>query len=187
MAVSQPILLRAEDGSAYVRVKPFKIPDADTTYVPEDGELCVFQDRLYVGDGTTIHGIAAGLDDSNYAKLNQANTFGSPMSIVRTSPGVASFTMGSLNGGGLIYIDGRQGLGSGGLLSLGPYNASSLAGQILWTDTGNGHWTVNPHAVSVYCKGTLFVVAYNNGSITKYRWMDLSSTNANWNYSTTAP
>ena len=40
---------------------------------------------------------------------------------------------------------------------------------------------------SYYFKEPYFVIAYKDGATVKYRYMDLTSTNANWIYTTTAP
>ena len=39
----------------------------------------------------------------------------------------------------------------------------------------------------VYFKGGKYVVAYNDGGTKKYRYIDLTSTNATWTYTTSAP
>ena len=41
--------------------------------------------------------------------------------------------------------------------------------------------------IHVYTRNDKFIVAYRSGATTKYRYMDLTSTNANWTYTTTAP
>ena len=40
---------------------------------------------------------------------------------------------------------------------------------------------------TTYTKGGKYVIAYNDAGTTKYRYMDLTSTNATWTYTTTAP
>jgi hypothetical protein len=39
----------------------------------------------------------------------------------------------------------------------------------------------------MYIKGDKFIVQFNDGGTIKYRYMDLTSTNADWTYTTTAP
>jgi hypothetical protein len=39
----------------------------------------------------------------------------------------------------------------------------------------------------VYFKGGKYVVAYNDAGVLKYRYIDLTSTNATWTYTTSAP
>lgn len=39
----------------------------------------------------------------------------------------------------------------------------------------------------MYIKGDKFIVQFNDGGTIKYRYMDLTSTNADWIYTTTAP
>ena len=41
--------------------------------------------------------------------------------------------------------------------------------------------------VVIYLKSSKYVIAYNDSGTVKYRYMDLTSTNADWTYSTTAP
>lgn len=49
------------------------------------------------------------------------------------------------------------------------------------------HPTIASGETAVYTKGNYYVVAYNDGGTMKYRYMDLTSTNATWTYNTVAP
>jgi len=57
----------------------------------------------------------------------------------------------------------------------------------VWLKSQSAHPTVSTGENRVYVKGSYFVIAYNNGGATKYRYLTLTSTNADWTYSTTAP
>ncbi|HHH52630.1 MAG TPA: hypothetical protein ENK91_03145 [Bacteroidetes bacterium] len=49
---------------------------------------------------------------------------------------------------------------------------------------------VNPDAdgeTRVYIKDNKYIIQYNDGGTIKYRYMDLTSTDATWTYTTTAP
>jgi hypothetical protein len=46
--------------------------------------------------------------------------------------------------------------------------------------------TAGSHAV-IYIKGDKFIVAYNHGGTAKYRYIDLTGTDATWTYTTTPP
>lgn len=58
--------------------------------------------------------------------------------------------------------------------------------EVTWVDRSS-HPTLAVGESMEYRKGTLFVIAYNDGGTTKYRYLDLTSTDAAWTYTTTAP
>ncbi len=45
----------------------------------------------------------------------------------------------------------------------------------------------NGSELRVYMKADKYIIAYNHGGTMKYRYLDLTSTNATWTYTTTAP
>jgi hypothetical protein len=61
-----------------------------------------------------------------------------------------------------------------------------LTGIRQMLDKGS-HPTLATGELADYRKGSLYVIAYNDGGTTKYRYLDLTSTDAVWTYTTTAP
>lgn len=53
--------------------------------------------------------------------------------------------------------------------------------------------SATPHAPiqdtesQVYSKGNKFIIRFDDGGTMKYRYLDLTSTDATWTYTTTAP
>lgn len=63
------------------------------------------------------------------------------------------------------------------------------AGYLEWTEMA-ANPAANPTsgaAARAWMKGDKFIIAYNHGGTMKYRYLDLTSTDATWTYTTTAP
>jgi hypothetical protein len=76
---------------------------------------------------------------------------------------------------------GKVGIGSTSPNSILEVNGAVTLDKVASTPTCSAGQTV------VYTKGNYYVILYNDAGTYKYRYMDLTSTNATWTYSTTAP
>jgi hypothetical protein len=140
----------------------------------------------YVGNG-----------DGVYVGGSEAICFGNYGSSVTLTwldnAGQALFAGGSVfiaNDGTVTFANGLAELDSGGNLFL-PYSSlyadGTINGVIFQSRNTYTNPALNANEGAWYMKETKFVVSYRDGSTVKYRYMDLTSTNANWTYSTTAP
>jgi len=80
-------------------------------------------------------------------------------------------------------IDGSGNVGIG---TSSPNSALEVDGAVT-IDKVSATPTCSNGQTVVYTKGNYYVIMYNDGGTYKYRYLNLTSTNATWTYSTTAP
>lgn len=132
---------------------------------------------------------------------NQAATLGARITVGYTNAGALSVSSadGIKFGDTTLYRVGTTTIRAGNFFevasTLTPFGAIHMVG----TTGATGYLQMgeitdtNPSGVGsgsqlrMYMKADKFIVQYNHGGTIKYRWLDLTSTDALWTYSTVAP
>ena len=95
-------------------------------------------------------------------------------------------TAGSLDGF-TIQDDSSLGLLFRGVASSTTTTHARVKFGLYLTETLNTATPTQDTEVAMYMRGDKFIIAFNNGGTAKYRYLDLTSTDATWTYTTTAP
>jgi len=128
----------------------------------------------------------AASDSCSIRMFRQTNTSGGAQLYIYKGNNTATIQH-SLRGDGDSYMAADSGgvmIGSNGT----PDTKLHVNGAITLTEmAAHPAEPTTSDRCRVYMKGDLFVIMYDDGASTKYRYLTLNSTNATWTYTTTAP
>lgn len=131
-------------------------------------------------------------DRLTIAKLKSGNiTLGNVGSLIM--PGAIEATGNITFTGTNNAIDGLNVGTSSGIQKLNVFGGADIQDSIIigsfceLTEQGNNPKPTASSKTAIYMKADKFIIAYDNAGTMKYRYIDLTGTDATWNYTTTPP
>ncbi len=140
-------------------------------------------DELVIEDDSTV-GMTLMFPDASNGNIYWRSPSATNRALLQYSGANKNLHVGSMEAGGKLTL--RSGANVRAVTIDEDQNASFVGSVVLEEDSSPASPAAGSECV-VYMKSDKFVIAYNDGGTTKYRSLDLTSTDAAWDYSTTAP